>query len=104
MRVIVKKPGKVPQIKEVADLNAIRDIVAPRSKWEFVVFKDEDNIGMYTEELFDCPFNKRNFYFKNNILYGPAVFVGLDREGKAKDLTVYQMSVIDNYLNHNAIA
>lgn len=103
MTVIVKKPGKRVSTEEVDGMNQIYDIVSPSGKPEFDVFIRKHGIGIITSDYVDDSFTNRNFVFHNRMIYGTVAFVGLDDDGKAKSLTVYQTAIIENFMDHNAI-
>ncbi len=95
MKIITKKPGKQEEFGLIESVNQIYEMI---SDPEFVTFKDEDNIGMYVDDRGAYSGLKRNFLFSGSIIYGIAIFVGLDKQGRAKDLNVKQRNIISNYM------
>lgn len=100
IKIVTKKPGKAEEFGIVESIDEIFEMI---SDPEFVTFKDEDNIGMYVDDRGAYSGLKRNFLFSGSIIYGTAIFVGLDKQGRAKDLSVKQRNIISNYMKRFAL-
>lgn len=103
MRVIIKKPGKTSNVKEINSTEAIYNIVSPNDYPDFVTFDEENQIGMYIEDSGRVLGRGKNFAFKNHIIYGTVAFVGLTKDGFAKDLSVKQLEIVREYLDKKSL-
>ena len=101
IRALVKHPGKYPEIKEFKNVTEIHSAVG-RSV-EFRTFNYRNNIGVYINDDGYLSGKSKNFMFSSCIVYGTAIFVGLDDDGAAKKLTTKQLLIIENYLDHNSL-
>ena len=101
IRALIKYPGKYPEIKEFKNVNEIYSAVG-RSV-EFRTFNYRNNIGVYINDDGYLSGKPKNFIFDGSIIYGTAVFVGLNDDGVVKKLTTKQLLIIENYLDHNSL-
>lgn len=104
MIAMIKKPKLVEEIVKLKDKNALYNCVCYNSIPEFVLFDEKRKIGMFVTDDGCYSGLPRNFIHENHIIYGNVVFVGLNNEGKAINLTKSQTAFIQAYLNHNSLS
>lgn len=102
MQVVIKQPGKEQTPGELTQ-EEIYDLVAPNDYPEFVTFNDIYNIGMYVHDSGKILGHGKNFVHNGSIIYGTVVFVGLDKEGKAIDISGTQYHIVKDYLEIKAL-
>ena len=84
MNIMLKKPGRAEESSTTESEEKIFDMI---SDPEFVTFNEEHHIGMYIDDRGAYSGLKRNFLFSGSIIYGVAIFVGLDKRGRATNIT-----------------
>ena len=90
LKVIVKQPGKLPEAVVIPDeLAAFQRIVG--GYIQAVAFND-DNLMIVHEEGKLIGLTP-NFMFRNDVIVGPAIFVGVDQEDFA-DCTLTEEDVM----------
>lgn len=104
IKVLLKRPGKTIEAINVKNVLEIYDLVAFNGTVEFITFNNKYNIGIYINDEGYLSGMSANFTFNGHIIYGPAVFVGLDDDGAPKRINKLQEKIIDDYLNRNSIA
>lgn len=95
IKIVTKKPGKAEEFGMVESIDKIFEMI---SDPEFVTFNEEHHIGMYIDDRGAYSGLKRNFLFAGSIIYGTVAFVGLDKQGRAIDISITQRNIISNYM------
>lgn len=100
MNIMLKKPGKAEESSTTESEEKIFDMI---SDPEFVTFNEEHHIGMYIDDRGAYSGLKRNFLFSGSIIYGVAIFVGLDKQGRAININSKQKNYIGAYMKRFAL-
>lgn len=109
-KIIVKKPQKVPYIKKIPDneLNIMTFLELVGDEPSTQVFDDKLKIGLITANtsMEQNPIHqgdRPNFSWDESLVYGTALFVGLDPEQNPVGLEPFQEFFVSQFLDKNSL-